>query len=82
MVVGHTDNIPIRSLLFPSNWHLSRERAESVKTILAQHVSRPERIKREGRGSAEPLVANDSPQQRARNRRVEITLLKQQTRSN
>jgi len=82
MVVGHTDNIPIRSLLFPSNWHLSRARAESVKTILAQHVSRPERIKREGRGSAEPLVANDSPQQRARNRRVEITLLKQQTRSN
>jgi type VI secretion system protein ImpK len=76
LVVGHTDNVPIRSLRFPSNWHLSRARAQAVTKILSHHLELPERIQSEGRGSAEPLVPNDSPQNRARNRRVEITLLK------
>lgn len=75
-VVGHTDNVPIRSLRYPSNWHLSRARAESVAKILASDLSQPARIQSEGRGSAEPLASNDTKEGRARNRRVEITLIK------
>ncbi|MES9939073.1 MAG: type IVB secretion system protein IcmH/DotU [Candidatus Thiodiazotropha sp. 6PLUC2] len=76
LVVGHTDNIPIRSLRYPSNWHLSRTRAESVAKILALDLALPGRIQSEGRGSAEPLASNDTKEGRARNRRVEITLIK------
>jgi type VI secretion system protein ImpK len=76
MVEGHTDNVPIRSLRFPSNWHLSRARAESVAKIMASDLSSPSRIQSIGRGSAEPLASNDTSEGRARNRRVEITLIK------
>jgi len=72
-VVGHTDNAPIRTLRFPSNWELSRARAESVARLLAIRVS-PQRMRADGRGETEPLESNDTPQGRARNRRVEITL--------
>ncbi|WP_369157783.1 type IVB secretion system protein IcmH/DotU [Candidatus Thiodiazotropha sp. LNASS1] len=76
VVEGHTDNIPIRSLRFPSNWHLSRARAESVAKIMASDLTKPGRIQSIGRGSAEPLASNDTGEGRARNRRVEITLIK------
>jgi type VI secretion system protein ImpK len=76
VVEGHTDNVPIRSLRFPSNWHLSRARAESVAKIMATDLSKPSRIQSIGRGSAEPLTSNDTSEGRARNRRVEITLIK------
>ncbi|MEW8462263.1 MAG: type VI secretion system protein TssL, long form, partial [Candidatus Thiodiazotropha endolucinida] len=76
VVEGHTDNIPIRSLRFPSNWHLSRARAESVAKIMASDLAKPGRIQSIGRGSAEPLASNDTGEGRARNRRVEITLIK------
>ena len=72
-VIGHSDNVPIRTLRFPSNWELSRARADSVTGLLATRVGR-ERLHADGRGDAEPLTANDTPQGRARNRRVEITL--------
>jgi len=72
-VIGHSDNVPIRTLRFPSNWELSRARAESVARLLAAGVG-PGRIRADGRGDAEPVEANDTPQGRARNRRVEITL--------
>ncbi len=74
VVAGHTDNQPIRSLRFPSNWHLSKERAASVKALLAASVP-IERLSAEGRADAEPLADNGSAEGRARNRRVEITLL-------
>jgi type VI secretion system protein ImpK len=74
-VVGHTDNQPMRSLRYPSNWHLSKARAASVATLLCLDLSHPERVQSEGLGDAEPLVSNQTPQGRARNRRVEITLL-------
>ncbi len=73
LVTGHTDNVPIRSIRFPSNWHLSKARAESVSDILGLSVD-SERITAEPRSSNEPLVDNDSAVNRARNRRVEITL--------
>lgn len=71
--IGHTDNVPIRTLRFPSNWELSRARAESVAKLLAARVGGG-RVASDGRGEAEPLVSNDTPEGRARNRRVEITL--------
>jgi type VI secretion system protein ImpK len=73
LVTGHTDNQPIRSLRYPSNWHLSQERAQAVKDILAAKV-KPERMRSEGMADTQPLGDNASPQGRAKNRRVEITL--------
>ena len=74
LIAGHTDNQPIRSLRHPSNWHLSRDRAVSVKALLATAV-KPERLTAEGHADTEPLADNGSAEGRARNRRVEITLL-------
>jgi type VI secretion system protein ImpK len=74
VVAGHTDNQPIRSLRFPSNWHLSKDRAASVKALLGAAV-KPERLSAEGRADTEPVSDNGSAEGRARNRRVEITLL-------
>ena len=73
LITGHTDNQPIRSARFPSNWHLSQERALAVQQLLATAV-KPERMKAEGRAESEPVAGNATPQDRARNRRVEITL--------
>lgn len=76
LVTGHTDNQPIaRSARFPSNWHLSEERARSVRDLLVARKVAPDRIRSEGRADAEPVVGNDTPANRALNRRVEITLI-------
>jgi type VI secretion system protein ImpK len=74
LVTGHTDNVPSRSIRFPSNWHLSRERAQSVERLLAARVVNPARLYFEGRADTEPVVPNDSEANRARNRRVDIIL--------
>lgn len=73
LITGHTDNQPIRSLRFPSNWHLSKERANAVKAMLAATV-KPDRLTAEGRADTEPVADNNSPDGRAKNRRVEVTL--------
>ena len=76
IVTGYTDNVPMRSLRFPSNWELSRARAEAVKDLLTQEPGLElRRFRSEGRGEAEPLAPNDTPANRAKNRRVEITLM-------
>jgi len=75
LVVGYSDNIPIRSVLFSSNYELSLERAHSVQKRLQRHLSEPERVKAEGQGEMNPIAPNTTPENRARNRRVEITLL-------
>ena len=67
LVVGHSDNQPIRSLRFPSNWHLSTARAENVKAAMAGLVE-PARMRSSGKADAEPLAPNDSAESRARNR--------------
>ena len=74
VVAGHTDNQPIRSLRFPSNWHLSKDRASSVKALLSATVPAA-RVSAEGRADTEPVADNSAAEGRARNRRVEITLL-------
>lgn len=74
-VIGYSDNVPIRSARFASNFELSLARARSVQSLLQQQLADPSRVKAEGRGESNPLVPNNSAENRARNRRVEITLL-------
>lgn len=73
LITGHTDSQPIRSARFPSNWHLSQERAEQVARLIAPQLP-GQHIQAEGRADGEPVAANDTPSNRARNRRVELTL--------
>lgn len=73
LISGHSDNQPIRTLRFPSNWHLSKERAESVRKLLATKVPAT-RLSAEGRAETEPVADNSTAEGRATNRRVEITL--------
>lgn len=76
VVIGHTDNTrPGVSARFPSNFDLSKARAAGVARLLAERAGPPERYTAEGRGDAEPAAANDTPANRARNRRVEIVLV-------
>lgn len=74
MIVGHTDNIPSRSIQFPSNWHLSRGRAVSVVRLIKSRLESQRTIVSDGRGENDPIAPNDSPANRAMNRRVEILL--------
>jgi chemotaxis protein MotB len=75
-VEGHTDNVPIQTKRFPSNWELSVARAVNVVKYFAQ-VSKidPRRLSAVGYGESRPVVPNDTPFNRAKNRRVEILLL-------
>jgi len=72
LVRGHTDNRPIRSARFPSNWHLSKARADAVGEALAPKLKSGQRIQTEGRAESEPIASNESTEGRAQNRRVEI----------
>jgi type VI secretion system protein ImpK len=74
LITGHSDNQPIRSIRYPSNWHLSQARAQSVLDIVQAQVQ-AQRLKAEGRAESEPVAPNDTPDNRARNRRVELMLL-------
>jgi type VI secretion system protein ImpK len=65
----------VLSARFPSNWHLSQARAEAVRDMLAARAGTPGRFSAEGRGDAEPIVPNDTSANRAKNRRVDITVL-------
>ncbi len=76
LVVGHTDNQPIRTVRFPSNWHLSQARAESVARTVAAKLSVPSRVRAEGRADNEPVASNATPEGRQQNRRTDIVLIK------
>ncbi|MCB1727006.1 MAG: OmpA family protein, partial [Gammaproteobacteria bacterium] len=74
-VAGHTDNIPISTGRFRSNWELSSARAVTVLHAMLQNRDIAEdRVVVQGLADTRPLVDNDSPQNRARNRRVELIL--------
>jgi type VI secretion system protein ImpK len=72
-VVGHTDDQPIKSFRFQNNFDLSRERAVSVVGLLQQGIDSRGRLSPTGVGSSQPRYTPEStPENRARNRRVEI----------
>lgn len=72
---GYTDNTPIHTLKYPSNWELSTDRAASVARYFISKGMDPTRIKIAGYGEYRPLVPNTTPENKAKNRRVEITIL-------
>ncbi len=74
-VEGHTDDVPIKTVRFPSNWELSSARASSVVRVLASYGVAEQRLAAVGMAANQPVVANDTPENRARNRRVLITIL-------
>jgi chemotaxis protein MotB len=73
-VEGHTDNIPIHTERFPSNWELSSARAAIVARYLIEQGISPERIRAVGYADTRPRADNLTPQGRARNRRVSFVL--------
>ncbi len=75
-VEGHTDNVPIQTQRYPSNWELSVARAVNVVKYFAEvsHIN-PQRLSAVGYGELRPVVPNDTPPNRAKNRRVEILLI-------
>lgn len=72
VVIGHTDDEPIRSTRFPSNWHLSLARATSVSRHLGEFGNLGGRIVPEGRADTEPVADNSTAAGRAQNRRVVV----------
>lgn len=74
-VEGHTDDVPIMTAQFPSNWELSSARASSVARMLIDNGVPAKRLSVVGLASNQPLVPNDSPESRARNRRVSLTIV-------
>jgi len=74
-ITGHTDDRPIRSLRFASNFELSQARANTVRDIVTGSGVARERVRAIGRGESQPVANNDTPTNRALNRRVEITLV-------
>jgi chemotaxis protein MotB len=74
-VSGHTDNVPIRNGLYRSNWELSAARAATVGHRLLDAGLAPERLMVSGHADTQPRVPNDTPANRALNRRVDITFV-------
>ncbi|MGL4494558.1 MAG: type VI secretion system protein TssL, long form, partial [Beijerinckiaceae bacterium] len=78
-IVGHTDNVRIVTARFPSNHELSVERARAVAVILKPKLSDPSRIQTDGKGDAVPIASNQTAEGRAKNRRVEISIPREET---
>ena len=76
-VSGHTDNLPIATTRFRSNWELSTSRAVSVAhALLAKSVIDPVRVKVTGHADTQPRASNDNAEDRAKNRRVDISIVR------
>ena len=77
IVEGHTDDIPVKSGNYSSNWELSIARSVSViNTLVTQFGLPAERFVSAGYGEFRPVAPNDTPQNRAKNRRIEITVIR------
>lgn len=74
-VEGHTDNVPIATLQFPSNWELSAARAARIVRHFEAGGIAPARMMIAGMGEHQPVAGNDSPEGRNRNRRVALVVL-------
>jgi len=78
-IAGHTDNIPIATEEFPSNWHLSVSRAMNTGYYLIEHHKfNQEKLSVVGYGESKPIAANTTEKSRALNRRVDIVVLMSQ----
>ncbi len=75
-IIGHSDSDPIHNARFPSNWALSKSRAEAVAAIVSRYLNDPQRLSTEGRADLEPVASNQTRAGKAKNRRVEIMLIK------
>jgi chemotaxis protein MotB len=75
-VEGHTDNIPIKTSQFPSNWHLSMARSLNTAYYMMQRGVNPQKISIGGYSEYKPISPNDTPENRAKNRRVDIVIKK------
>lgn len=76
IVEGHTDNVPINNYIFKSNWELSTTRAVNVVRFFIENKGQsPARFTAAGYGEFKPIVSNDSEENKAKNRRVNILLV-------
>jgi len=75
-VEGHTDNVPINTIQFPSNWHLSIARSLNTAYYMIQKGVNPQKISILGYSEYKPIRPNDTPEDRAKNRRVDIVIMK------
>jgi type VI secretion system protein ImpK len=75
-VNGYTDNQPIHTVQFPSNWQLSQARADAVAKVLTAHLTDPKRVKAVGKGDDDPIAPNTTADGRQSNRRTEIVVVK------
>ena len=74
LVAGHTDNVPIKTSRFPSNWELSTARAVEVARLLVSGGMKPQTLGAAGYAEFDPVAANETPEAKAQNRRIEIIL--------
>jgi chemotaxis protein MotB len=75
-VEGHTDNLPIHTAQFPSNWELSVIRATNVVQILQSDGITPDRLSATGYGEYRPISSNDTDADRSKNRRIDLIILR------
>ena len=74
LVTGHTDNLPIHTVQFPSNFQLSLARAQAASAIMLHRLRDPTRLVIEGRADSQPVAPNDTEDDRAQNRRIDVIL--------
>ena len=77
VIQGHTDNLPINTLLFPSNWELSTKRATNIVMFLIDQCGAdPTRLTATGNGEFRPIVQNNNEKNRQKNRRIDIVVVR------
>jgi type VI secretion system protein ImpK len=76
LINGYTDNQPIHTIRFPSNFQLSQARADAVAALVGSRLSDKTRITAQGKGEADPIAANTTAEGRQQNRRTEVVLVR------
>jgi type VI secretion system protein ImpK len=76
-VIGYTDNQPIHTVRFPSNYQLSSARADAAKDLIDKALGESGRITSVGKADADPIATNATPDGREQNRRIEVVLRRQ-----
>jgi chemotaxis protein MotB len=74
LVAGHTDNVPIKTKKFRSNWELSTQRAVEVTGLLVEGGMKPSQLGAAGYADFDPAASNDTPEGQKQNRRIEIVV--------